>query len=188
MGNRNKEEIIFDRWVWLDLEMTGLDEKACVILQAAMIITNPSLDVLAETEITIWQPESAIAQMVPIVKDMHTQNKLLEKVRASKYSLKEAEAMLLEILTKHVPYGRGVLTGNSIYVDRMFLQKYMPIFEGYLYYRQIDISSIKLLAKNWYRSKADPNKKPSSHTALSDVKNSIEELKYYRDNLFIPMQ
>lgn len=178
------EEIIYDRWVWVDLEMTGLDENSCAILQVAMIITDPNFKVLAEIDLPIWQPESMLATMVPIVRSMHTKNNLLDRVRTSEYSLMQAENELMKKLTEHVPYKRGILTGNSIYVDRRFLQRYMPSFEGYLHYQQIDVSSLKLLAQGWFGPKGRAMKRVSSHTALADIKDSIEELSFYRQNLF----
>jgi oligoribonuclease len=179
------EDSNYDRWVWLDLEMTGLNEKTCVILQVAMIITDPQLKVLAEIDIPIWQPESSLSSMIPIVRSMHTKNNLLDRVRTSEYSLAQAENELLKKLTVHVDYKKGILAGNSMYIDRRFLQRYMPTFEGYLHYQQIDVSSIKLLSQAWYGSKGRAPKRVSSHTALEDIKDSIEELRFYRENLFI---
>jgi oligoribonuclease len=178
------EEITYDRWVWLDLEMTGLDESNCVILQVAMIITDPNLKVLCEIDIPIWQPESALSSMIPIVRSMHTKNNLLERVRTSEYSLMQAERELMQLLCQHVGYQKGILAGNSIYVDRRFLESYMPTFEGYLHYRQIDVSSLKLIGQAWYGQKARPPKKASTHTALEDIKDSIEELRFYQQNIF----
>lgn len=181
----NNQEKIYDRWVWLDLEMTGLDEAVCSILQVAMIITDHNFNILAEKEISIWQPESVLSTMVPIVKSMHTKNSLLDKVRTSDYSLAQAEQELMVILSKHVEYKKGVLAGNSIYIDRRFLQKYMPSFENFLHYRQIDVSSLKIISQAWYGEKAKPPKKSSNHTALEDVKDSIEELVFYRNTVFV---
>jgi oligoribonuclease len=163
--NTNNKHFPPERWVWLDLEMTGLDEKKCAILQAAMVITDGSLN-----------------EIVSIVKDMHTKNGLLRRVRSSSTSLFEAEKLLLSMLSEHVAYGKGLLAGNSIYMDRKFLQAYMPAIETYLHYRQIDVSSIKVVCYEWFKQKAP--KKPSTHTALEDIKESIEELKYFRDNCF----
>jgi oligoribonuclease len=174
----------YDRWVWLDLEMTGLDEKSCAILQVAMVITDPNLKVLAEIDLPIWQPESILSTMIPIVRSMHTKNGLLERVRTSEHSVPQAEFEIMKILTQYVGYKKGVLAGNSIYVDRRFLQVHMPTFEGYLHYRQIDVSSIKLVAQAWYGQKGKAPKKPSSHTALLDIKDSIGEISYYRQNIF----
>lgn len=164
--------------------MTGLNEQNCVILQIAMIITDPKLKVLAEIDLPIWQPESALSSMIPYVRSMHTKNNLLDRVRTSDYSLLQAEFELMRLLTQHVAYKQGVLAGNSIYVDRRFLQAYMPAFEGYLHYQQIDVSSIKLLAQSWFGSKGKAPKKASSHTALLDIKDSIEELSFYQQHIF----
>lgn len=174
----------YDRWVFVDLEMTGLDESSCAILQIAMIITDPQLRTLAEIDIPIWQPESVLATMIPIVRSMHTKNSLLDRVRTSEFSLQQAEIEVMKLLTRHVGYQRGILAGNSIYVDRRFLQRYMPQFEGYLHYRQIDVSTIKLISQAWYGEKARPPKKSSAHTALEDIKDSIEELSFYRQEIF----
>lgn|SRR3989338_6209746 len=171
-----------ERWVWIDLEMTGLDEKHCVILQAAMIITDSNLNEIACVDATIWQPESALASMSPIVKDMHTKNGLLKKVRVSDLSLEEVEQQFMGILSEHVAYQKGYLSGNSIYMDRLFLRKHMPSIESYLHYRQLDVSSIKILAQEWFKLKAP--KKPSTHTALEDIRQSIEELKFFKDHCF----
>ncbi len=174
-----------ERLVWIDLEMTGLDEKTCVILQAAMIITDGNLNEIASIDATVWQPESALLNMVPIVKDMHTKNGLLKKVRSSELSLDEVEQQFMKILSEHVTYQKGYLAGNSIYMDRQFLSAHMPSIDSYLNYRQLDVSSIKILAQEWYKLKAP--KKPSTHTALEDIKQSIEELKFFRDHCFKPL-
>lgn len=173
-----------ERWVWLDMEMTGLDENHCAIIQAAMVITDPGLNEIASTDIAIWQPESVLSNMVPVVRDMHTKNGLLRRVRASSTSLGEASDQLMSILSEHVAYKRGFLAGNSIYMDRKFLQRYMPAVENYVHYRQIDVSSIKIVCMEWYKQRAP--KKPSTHTALEDIRQSIEELKYFKDNCFLP--
>jgi oligoribonuclease len=185
MAAIKQEELSYDRWVWVDLEMTGLDDANCVILQVAMIITDPQLRILAEIDIPIWQPESALATMIPIVRSMHTKNNLLDRVRTSDYSLAQAETELLKKLTQHVDYKKGILAGNSMYVDRRFLQRFMPTFEGYLHYQQIDVSSLKILAHSWYGPKARAPKVVSSHTALEDVKSCIAELSFYRENMLV---
>jgi oligoribonuclease len=178
------DESIIDRWVWVDLEMTGLDDSNCAILQVAMVITDPKLKILAEIDLPIWQPESVLSSMIPLVRSMHTKNSLLERVRTSEHSVEQAQIELMKILCQHVGYRKGVLAGNSMYVDRRFLQKFMPSFEGYLHYRQIDVSSIKLLAHAWYGSKGRAPKKVSQHTAMEDIKASIEELSYFQQHIF----
>ena len=172
------------RWVWLDLEMTGLDDKTCVIVQMAMIITDGSLREIAMLEETIWQPESALETMGPYVRQMHTDNGILEKVRASQTSQAEAEQKALSLLVQHVPYRKGILAGNSIWQDRRFLLRHMPMFEQFLHYRQIDVSTVKILAREWYGGKGEAPGKPSAHTALEDIRASIAELKWYRDTCF----
>jgi oligoribonuclease len=175
------------RLVWVDLEMTGLDDKTCTVIQMAMIITDPALKEIAMLEQTIWQPESALETMSPFVRKMHTENGLLEKVRASQTSLAEAEQRACEVLLQHVPYRKGILAGNSIWQDRRFMLRYLPSFEQSLHYRQVDVSTIKVLAKNWYGPKGDPPAKASTHTALDDIRASIAELAWYRDHVFTLM-
>ena len=174
------------RWVWMDLEMTGLDDKTCTIIQMATIVTDGALNELACLELTIWQPDSALETMTPFVRRMHTDNGLLERVRKSDVSLPEAEQKTLELLTQHVGYRKGILAGNSIWQDRRFLLRYMPNLEQYLHYRQIDVSTVKVLSKQWYGSKGEPPQKPSTHTALEDIRASIAELKFYKDAVFVP--
>jgi oligoribonuclease len=172
------------RWVWLDLEMTGLDDKTCVIVQMAMIITDGALNEIAMLEQTIWQPESALETMSPFVRQMHTENGVINAIRASTIDQAKAEERALEVLTQHVPYKKGVLAGNSIWQDRRFLLRHMPHFEQYLHYRQIDVSTIKVLARQWYGAKGEAPGKASTHTALDDIRASIAELKWYRDHCF----
>lgn len=181
--SRNNQ-VSTSKWVWVDLEMTGLDENTCSIIQAAMIVTDSQFNELASIDIVVWQPESVLDTMSPYVREMHTKNGLIERVRASQTSLQEAESQLMTILTTHVPYKKGILAGNSIYMDRVFLRRYMPTFETYLHYRQIDVSTMKVLAQEWYGAKGKAPKKPSTHTALEDIQQSIEELKFYHQNFF----
>lgn len=173
------------RFVWLDLEMTGLDDKTCHVIEMAMIITDGELNEVTMLEQCIWQPDSALETMSPFVRQMHTDNGLLQKVRASKISLAEAEQKALEVLSAHVPFKKGILAGNSIWQDRRFLLRHMPGFEGFLHYRQIDVSTIKVLSKQWYGGRGDAPGKPSAHTALDDIRASVAELKWYRDHCFV---
>ena len=172
------------RFVWVDLEMTGLDDKTCHIIEMAMIITDGDLNELAVLEQCIWQPDSALETMSPFVRKMHTDNGLLAKVRASTTSLAEAEQKAMELLLQHVPFRKGVLAGNSIWQDRRFLLRSMPLFEQSLHYRQIDVSTIKVLAKQWYGGRGEAPGKASMHTALDDIRASVNELRWYRDHLF----
>lgn len=172
------------RFVWCDLEMTGLDDKTCHIIEMAIIITDGELNEIAMLEQCIWQPDSALETMSPFVRQMHTDNGLLERVRASKTSQAEAEGRALEFVSQHVPYKKGTLAGNSIWQDRRFLLRHMPNLENYLHYRQIDVSTIKVLSKQWFGAAGEAPGKPSTHTALDDIRASIAELKWYREHCF----
>ncbi|MCY1018708.1 oligoribonuclease [Pyxidicoccus sp. MSG2] len=172
------------RFVWLDLEMTGLDPETCAIIEIGVIITGPDLRPLAEMERVIWQPEEVLLRMEPVVKEMHTRNGLLDKVRASTTALRVAERDVTALISEHCALGEGVLAGNSIHTDRRFLFRYMPLLERYLHYRMVDVTSLKVLSRAWYPNLVEPRKPPSGHTALADVRSSIAELQYYRDVLF----
>jgi oligoribonuclease len=165
---------------WLDLEMTGLGPEEHVILQAAVIVTNAQLEPLEELCFDIWQLENRLANMSPFVRDMHDTNGLLKRSRASKTEVRDAEKRLLECIAGWCPHP-AVLCGNSIGQDRRFIDKYMPGLAGYLHYRMIDVSTLKVLLRLWYGDSAE-FKKPESgaHDALFDIKQSIEELKFYR--------
>lgn len=175
------------RLVWVDLEMTGLDENNCAIIEIAMIITDLRLVEVGYYETTIWQPDSCLETMAPIVRDIHTKNGLLEKVRKSKTSLAEAEHNVMQVLTAHVNHNCGYLAGNTIYMDRIFLKKYMPSVEAYLHYRMLDVSSFKIVAQSWFGKKGMAPKVQANHTALSDIRGSIEELRFYQQNCFRSM-
>ena len=169
---------------WLDLEMTGLDAQNDVILQAALIITDSSLLPLEEFVCDIWQPEQALARMVPFVRDMHETTGLTARVRASKLDLGAAERKLMDRVTGWCPFG-AVLCGNSIGQDKRFVDRWLPGLSGYLSYRTVDVTSLKILAKLWY-GEAATFSKPSEgeHDALVDIKNSIAELSHYRSLIF----
>lgn len=171
--------------VWLDMEMTGLDPRVDVPLQVAMIITDDELNELDSVERTIWQPDSALDRITPFVRKMHTDNGLLNEVRKSDVSLQEAERSLMETLTKWCGYREGILAGNSIHADRRFMVDYFPTLDGYLHYRMVDVSSIKELVRRWYPASALFTKNEGNHTALSDIRESIAELKHYRAAVFI---
>lgn len=169
---------------WLDLEMTGLDASTDVILQAALIITAGDLTVLEEYCVDIWQPERELDKMSPFVRDMHERSGLLERVRASKVDVWSAEQKLLERVTGHCPYP-AVLCGNTIGQDKRFVERWMTGLAGYLSYRTIDVTSVKLIARSWYGPGAVFDKpKDHEHDALFDVRNSIAELSYYRKTIF----
>jgi len=170
--------------IWLDMEMTGLEPATCVPLEVAIVVTDTELKELDAMEAVIWQPESALTSMAPIVRKMHTENGLLEKVRASPLSLREVEKQMTLMIARWAQPHEGVLAGNSIHQDRRFLERYFPVVNGYLHYRMVDVSAIKELVKRWYGGDALHPKTASDHTALADVRGSIAELQHYRSKVF----
>lgn len=171
-------------FVWLDLEMTGLDLERCAIVEIGIVLTRGDLVPIAELERVIWQPDEVLARMEPFVRDMHMRSGLLDRIRASKVSLADAERDALALVSQHCPIREGVLAGNSIHTDRSFLGRYMPRLEGWLHYRQVDVSSLKVLAGAWYPDLPRFGKADKTHTALDDLRGSLAELAYYREKLF----
>ncbi len=174
--------------VWMDLEMTGLDPERHVIVEIATIVTDDDLNVVAEgPDLVVHQPPEALAEMDAVVVDMHTRSGLLEAIAASTVTLEEAGAATLAFIQEHVPEARSVpLCGNSIGTDRRFLARYLPEIEEYLHYRSVDVSTLKELARRWSPGvlSALP-RKATSHRALDDIRESIEELRHYRQHLFV---
>lgn len=172
----------------MDLEMTGLDPDRHVIVEIATIITDDELEIVAEgPELVVHATEEQLAGMDPVVVRMHTESGLLDRIRASPLTLAEAGEQTLTFLREQVPEPRTVpLCGNSIGTDRRFLARHLPEIEHHLHYRSVDVSTIKELAKRWMpellvRAPA----KVGSHRALDDIRESIEELRYYRRALFV---
>jgi oligoribonuclease len=179
-----------DRLVWIDCEMTGLDLDRDVLLEVAAVVTDSELNVLDDgIDVVVTAPEEALAGMVEIVRDMHAVSGLTEAVRASDTSVAEAEQLVLAYLRSHVPEARKApLCGNSIATDRGFLARQMPELEGHLHYRMVDVSSIKELVRRWYpRVYFAAPAKHGGHRALADILESIEELRYYRAAVFVPL-
>lgn len=172
-------------FLWLDMEMTGLDPVQCVPIEVALIVTDANLASLATMESVIWQPPAQLENMVPIVRQMHTDNGLLDKVGAATRGTQEVENDMLAFVAHWFEPRTAILCGNSIHQDRRFIAQHFPALDRYLHYRMVDVSSIKELAKRWYPDGRMPVKRPAAHTALSDVQASIEELKFYRENLFV---
>ncbi len=172
--------------MWIDLEMTGLDVQLDVIIEIAAIATDTELNVLDEgIDLVVHQSDDLLATMVDVVKSMHEKSGLTTEIRSSSLSLEEAGARTLEYIKGHVPKARTVpLCGNSIGTDRRFLDRYLPEIENHLHYRSIDVSTFKELCKLWYPKaySAMPNKK-QGHRALADIRESIEELRYYRSTM-----
>ncbi len=174
--------------VWMDLEMTGLDHTSEVIVEIATIITDDDLQIIAEgPDLVVHQPDEVLARMDPFVVDMHTKSGLLEQIKTSTVSLEDAGAATLEFIKQHVPEAATVpLCGNSIGTDRRFLAAYLPAIEEYLHYRSIDVSSVKELVKRWYPDvDASRPRGHGSHRALDDIRESIREMAYYREHVFV---
>ena len=175
--------------VWMDLEMTGLDPARHVIVEIATIVTDDELEIVAEgPDLVVHQPAEAMAGMEEIVRTMHTSSGLLKAIEASTITLEEAGKATLEFIREHVPEARTVpLCGNSIGTDRRFLAIYLPEIEEHLHYRSVDVSTIKELTRRWYPGALDAvPRKATAHRALDDIRESIEELRWYRTNVFQP--
>lgn len=172
--------------VWLDLEMTGLDIATEVILEIATVITDGNLNVIAQgPDFIINQPEEKLAAMGKWCQDHHGKTGLTEAVRQSTISLQQAQEETLAFIKQHCAPNTGVLAGNSVWQDRVFLDKYMPSITAYLHYRIVDVSSVKELARRWYpENKKTEYQKTDRHRALSDVYESIAELNHFRINFF----
>ena len=176
-----------DRLVWIDCEMTGLDLEVDELVEIAVIITDYDLNpVDAGLSIVIKPDASALENMGEFVRAMHTESGLIEEI-PNGVSVAEAEYEVLEYILKHVPEEqKAPLAGNSIGTDRSFLAKYMPRLDGHLHYRNVDVSSIKELAKRWYpRAYFNAPAKNGGHRALADILESIRELQYYRRAIFV---
>lgn len=184
-GNGDRSQ---DRIVWIDCEMTGLDLAADALVEVAVLVTDSELEVLGEgVDVVIKPPQAAVDQMRDVVREMHTASGLLTALDSG-ITLKEAEDAVLTYVRQFAPEPRKApLAGNSVATDRGFLARDMPELEGHLHYRIVDVSSIKELARRWYPRVyfASPEKK-GGHRALADIRESIEELKYYREALFVP--
>ena len=171
----------------MDLEMTGLDPLRHVILELATLVTDDELGIVAEgPDIVLHQPPEALAAMEEFVVDMHTKSGLLAAVRASSTTLEEAGAATLRFLREHVPeVGTVPLCGNSIGTDRRFLAVHLPAVEQHLHYRSVDVSTVKELCRRWYPEVlAGAPRKAGGHRALDDIRESVEELRYYRGAVF----
>jgi oligoribonuclease len=177
-----------DRIVWIDCEMTGLDLRRDALIEVAALVTDSELTVLGDgIDVVIRPPAEALETMVDVVRTMHTTSGLLDELDQG-LTMAEAEAAVLSYVRQWVPEARRApLAGNSVGTDRGFLARDMPSLERHLHYRIVDVSSIKELARRWYPRVyfASPVKR-GGHRALADIRESIEELKYYREVLFVP--
>lgn len=175
-----------DNLAWIDLEMTGLEPERDSIVEAAVILTDGRLlTTIDGPELVIAADEAALAQMDPFVRDMHTTSGLLDRVRGAGIELAEAEATLVTFIEQHVGDDDVLLAGNSVHTDRAFIHRHMPRLDALLHYRHVDVSTVKELARRWAPlvfEGAPP--KDGGHRALADIRESIEELRYYRRALF----
>ncbi len=168
---------------WVDLEMTGLGDDQ-VIVEIASLVTDADLNVLAEgPELAIHRTPEDMARMEDWPAQQHKKSGLLDRIEASEIDIAEAERQTLEFLQKWTEKGKAPLCGNSIWVDRRFLHKEMPTLEGYLHYRMVDVSSFKEVVERWYPKTLRPPSKKGTHLAMSDVIESVKELRWYRENI-----
>nr|CAA9342373.1 MAG: 3'-to-5' oligoribonuclease (orn) [uncultured Nocardioidaceae bacterium] len=177
-----------DRLVWIDCEMTGLDVVADALIEVAALVTDFELNVLGDgVNVVVKPPPEALEQMHEVVTQMHTASGLLAELDSGR-TLQEAEAEVLEYVRAHVPDKRKApLAGNTVGTDRLFLARDMPELEGHLHYRVVDVSSIKELSRRWFpRAYFSAPEKGGNHRALADIRESIEELRYYRAAVFVP--
>lgn len=172
--------------VWIDLEMSGLDPDVDVILEIATIVTDAALEIIEEgPNLVISQPVEVLDAMDEWNRTHHGDSGLIDRVLASELSCREAEARTVEFLQRHTEEGKAPLCGNTIGQDRRFLYKYMPQLSEWLHYRSVDVSSIKELVARWYPEEMHAPVKRSNHRALDDIRGSIEELRWYRDYIFV---
>ena len=173
--------------VWMDLEMTGLDPATDVIVEIATLVTDDELEIVAEgPDLVVAAPAEALAAMDQVVVDMHTRSGLLDAIKSSRLTLEDAGQQTLEFIKQHVPEPRSVpLCGNSIGTDRRFLATYLPDIENHLHYRSIDVSTIKELSRRWYpEAVAKAPSKAGGHRAMDDIRESVAELRYWREAVF----
>lgn len=176
-----------DRLVWIDCEMTGLDLENDALVEVAVLVTDAELQVLGDgVDIVIKPPEEAVTRMGDVVRSMHTTSGLLDEL-SNGISMEEASEQILAYIRQFVPDARRApLAGNTVHMDRLFLARDLPEVESHLHYRNVDVSSIKELARRWYpRVYFAAPAKTGNHRALGDIKDSIEELRYYRRTLFV---
>jgi oligoribonuclease len=174
-----------DNLIWIDLEMTGLNPDEHLIIEIATVITDKELTVLAEGPVlAVHQADDVLASMDEWNTRQHANSGLTERVRASTVSEQEAERLTLEFVRQHVDQGASPICGNSICQDRRFLIRHMPELAAYFHYRNLDVSTLKILAKLWLPEVGNRFEKKSVHLALADIHDSIRELRFYREHLF----
>ncbi len=172
--------------VWMDCEMTGLDPQKDVLIEIATIITDYDLSVIARgPDLAIRTSESRLAKMDAWNRRTHKKSGLIERIRTAGVSTSEAERQTLAFVKKYCTKRTAPLCGNSIHQDRRFLARYMPELNEYLHYRMVDVSTIKVLVREWYGSRVEPPQKEERHRALADIEDSIAELQFYREAVFV---
>jgi oligoribonuclease len=171
--------------IWIDLEMTGLNPGQDRIIEIATVVTDAQLNIVAEgPDYAIYQSDAILSLMDDWNVKQHTNSGLIDRVKASHVTEEQAQAETIEFLMNHVPPQKSPMCGNSICQDRRFLYQWMPKLEQYFHYRNLDVSSIKILAQHWAPSLYKGMKKKSQHLARLDIEDSIDELRYYREHFF----
>ena len=184
-----KEDVQGSRLVWIDCEMTGLNPQQDQIVEIACIVTEPDLTEVDDgITIVIKCDDAPLANMDEVVVKMHNESGLIHEIPGGT-TLADAQTRVLDYVTSHIPEARKApLAGSSVYVDRMFLANYMPELDAHLHYRLVDVSSIKELTKRWYpKAYYNTPEKTGNHRALADIRESIAELRYYRDAVMVPL-
>ena len=172
--------------IWIDMEMSGLSPQTDRILEVALVITNSELDTIAEAPVlVIFQPEAVLDAMDSWNKSTHAKSGLIDKVRSSILAEEVVEERMIAFLQDHVPPGISPMCGNSICQDRRFLARWMPQLEEYFHYRNLNVSTLKELCKRWNPTTARKFVKKTKHTALADIHESIDELRFYRENFIV---
>ena len=173
--------------VWIDMEMTGLSPDSDRVIEVALVVTDKDLNIVAEGPVlVVHQPDAVLDAMDNWNKGTHGKSGLIDKVKASLLTDSDVEDAMIHFLKQHVPARTSPMCGNSICQDRRFLARWMPKLEAYFHYRNLDVSTLKELAKRWRPQIMDGFKKANSHTALADIMESIEEMKYYREHFIRP--
>jgi oligoribonuclease len=171
--------------LWMDLEMSGLDPERDVILEIATLVTDEQLDIVAEGPVlAIHQPQPVLDGMDDWNREHHTASGLVQRVLASNVSTAQAEAQTLAFAKEYCGERKSPLCGNSVHQDRRFLVRYMALLDAYLHYRNIDVSTVKELVQRWYPNGLRPPEKKHAHLALGDIRESIAELRFYREHFF----
>jgi oligoribonuclease len=169
--------------IWIDMEMSGLNPDTDRVLELAIIVTDSALNAVAEGPVlVVHQPDAVLAAMDDWNRSTHAKSGLVDRVKASALSEAQAEAQMIAFLAQHVPTGISPMCGNSVHQDRRFLARHMPALEAYFLYRNLDVSTLKELAKRWKPAIMAGLTKHGKHEALADIQESIEELKYYREH------